>query len=115
MNTISSNIGLTTNGNQYKKSKSGSRAGALIGAAGPVVIGAAVALNEGLARTGKQGKITIKDSSAFLAGALFASLGIITGFIGKAIGSTIDAKTNKERMAQADGKAARENSLNKQI
>ncbi len=100
MTSIQSNYGLTAQGNQYKKATAGKNTGRFIGAAPGTVLTAASACI--LAEGKKVGIIGIGMS---------LGLTLLGGLVGKLLGGLIDNQTNKERMAQADGEAAREQHL----
>lgn len=115
MTSIQSNYGLTAQGNQYQKATTGQKIGKFLGAAPGAVVGATYA-GVGLkcvAETISAGKSVSPLVVAYGAGgaAVGVILAVLGNKIGKMLGGLIDNQTNKERMAQADGEAVREQRL----
>lgn len=127
MTSIQPNYGLTAQGNQYQKSNTGKAAGATVGFALPL---AATAIKLSKAKdciNFQNATNKLKASGGLMEkfateGKLFTtqnlkSLGIVgctlaaTTIVGLALGNLYDKCVNKERMAQADGEAAREQRL----
>lgn len=114
MTSIQSNYGLTAQGNQYQKATTGQKIGKFLGAIPGAGVGA---FGVGTAAYGVNNLVKGKSihpmglpiaAGYVVAGVALAAFG---GKIGKMLGGLIDNQTNKERMAQADGEAAREQRL----
>ena len=90
-----SKIGLTQNGNEYKKSNTGKIIGAVPGTALLAAIGTTAIRN----------KLT-KGATGLKGNGDFFALTALIGAIGITIGTIIDHYTNQKRKNQADDKAS---------